>query len=273
MKETPFFFGPPGRSLFGVLHQPERIAEGPAFVFCHPFGEEKLWTHRVFVTFARRLAADGFPVLRFDYRGNGDSEGRFSESSLETVLADVRQAVQEARRATGACAINLLGLRLGASIASLAAEELPDVDSLVLWAPIVDGDRYVQELLRSNLTAQVVMYKEIRHDREALVEQMRQGATVSIEGYDLAFPMYAEVSRLKLSAGSKRYGGRSLVVQIERQQTNPSAEIQQLAGSYGRSTCAVVREEPFWKEIPQFYQQAPNLFETTLTWIRSSDAP
>ena len=46
-----------------------------AFVFCHPLTEEKLWTHRVFVTFARELAAAGHTVLRFDYRGNGDSDG------------------------------------------------------------------------------------------------------------------------------------------------------------------------------------------------------
>ena len=50
-------------------------------VFCHPFGEEKLWTHRVFVTFARRLAAAGHAVLRFDHRANGEQMGPRHEAS------------------------------------------------------------------------------------------------------------------------------------------------------------------------------------------------
>ena len=54
--ETPFFFPSGKHSLFGILHQPAAATCLPAFVFCHPFGEEKLWTHRVFVSFARRLA-------------------------------------------------------------------------------------------------------------------------------------------------------------------------------------------------------------------------
>ena len=41
---------------------------------CHPLGEEKLWAHRVFVSLARDLANAGFVVLRFDCRGEGDSD-------------------------------------------------------------------------------------------------------------------------------------------------------------------------------------------------------
>ena len=34
-------------------------ASGEVFVFCHPLAEEKLWAHRVFVAYARQLAASG----------------------------------------------------------------------------------------------------------------------------------------------------------------------------------------------------------------------
>ena len=63
--------------------------------------EEKLWTHRVFVSYARQLAAAGYPVLRFDLTGHGDSEGSFSDASMATLCADLRRAIQEARRLTG----------------------------------------------------------------------------------------------------------------------------------------------------------------------------
>jgi len=60
----------------------------------HPFAEEKLWSHRVFVSFARALAERGYPVLRFDYMGAGDSSGTTPETSLQTHLDDLRAAVE-----------------------------------------------------------------------------------------------------------------------------------------------------------------------------------
>jgi uncharacterized protein len=266
--ETPFYFINSARALFGVLHEPSSGASLTPFVFCHAFGEEKLWTHRVFVTFARRLAADGHPVLRFDYMGNGDSFGSFSESSLTTVLADVRRAVDEVRRRTGADRVNLLGLRFGATVASLVAEEVPGIEHLILWAPIVDGARYMQDLLRGNLTTQMAVHKEIRQDREALVAAMRQGQTVNVDGYEMSLPMYDEVSAVKLAAEPKRHAGQCLIVQIDRQ-PRPVPELTQLAAGYQQGTVIFAQEEPFWKEIQRFYDSAPGLFAITLDWLHA----
>ncbi len=266
MKETPLFFQHGACSLFGILHQPAADSSLPAFVFCHPFGEEKLWAHRVFVSFARRLAAAGFPVLRFDGRGHGDSEGELRDSSFETALADTRCAIDHARRITGRRQINLLGLRLGATQASLLAEGDADIDALVLWAPVVDGSRYMQELLRTNLTTQMAAYKEIREDREALVAIMRRGGTVNVDGYELALPMYSQVSAIRL-AGPMRFQGPCLIAQVERQAQRPLPELQQLAAQYPRATLVLTQEEPFWKEILRWYSEAPNLFRSTLDWL------
>jgi uncharacterized protein len=224
------------------------------------------------VSFARQLAAAGHPVLRFDLMGNGDSEGSFSDSSLATAVSDVHAAVDEIRRRTGASTVNLLGLRLGATIASLAAEKIAGIERLVLWAPIVDGNRYMQEMLRINLTTQMAVYKEIRHDREALAASMQRGNTVNVDGYELAWPLYSEVSAVKLAAARKRHPGPVLVAQIDRQPGKPAPELEQLAGTYEQATVTFAQEEPFWKEILRFYDQAPNLFPATLDWIRTADA-
>lgn len=161
MIETPFFFPGPAASLFGVFH--ESSSDQPArqpFVFCHPFGEEKLWAHRVFVTFARQLAAAGHPVLRFDYMANGDSDGEFPDFSVRTALADIGCAIDLVRARTSASRVGVLGLRLGATFAARTAAERTDVSTLVLWAPIVDGSRYMQELLRVNLTTQMAVIRK-----------------------------------------------------------------------------------------------------------------
>jgi uncharacterized protein len=269
MVETPFYFSGEESALFGVFHDPATRSGRSAFVFCHPFAEEKLWSHRVFVAFARALAAAGHPVLRFDYSGNGDSNGSFSQSSLLTAIADVRAAVGEARRLSGVHAVSLLGLRLGATIASLAAEEISDVDCLVLWSPVVDGARYMQDLLRINLTTQMAVYKEIRRDREALVAALQAGETVNVDGYDMSLAMYEQVSAVKLADTTKRCAAPCLIAQIDRQSGRPSPEFTRLAGCFPNASLIPAQEEPFWKEIARFYDRAPSLFAETTKWLDS----
>src|SRR5688572_4366441 len=101
MVETPLFFPRGSIDLFGVYHE----AAGPGrlpFVLCHPFAEEKLWAHRVYVSFARALAARGHAVLRFDCLGCGDSGGSFADSTIQTTVEDVGAAIAQLRTLAGA---------------------------------------------------------------------------------------------------------------------------------------------------------------------------
>lgn len=267
MDEAPFFFEGGEHSLFGVLHRPRAGAERqPAFVFCHPLAEEKLWAHRVFVAYARELAAKGYPVLRFDLAGNGDSDGDFSEVSLATVCTDVKHAILEVRRLTGAEEVSLLGLRLGATVASIVAEQTGGLHHLILWSPITDGERYMQDLLRVNVMTQMATYKEVRHERPSLVRSMEQGQTVNIDGYEMGWPLYSTVSAVSLDAVSHEFGGPCLIVQVDRQ-AKPAPDLQRLAASYRAATTKFAQEEAFWKEIARFYQDAPSLFGVTNEWL------
>ena len=66
-----------------ILHLPTaRDASCPAVAFFHGFTGTKVEPHRIFVKTARELAAIGFYVLRFDFRGCGDSAGDFSEMTI-----------------------------------------------------------------------------------------------------------------------------------------------------------------------------------------------
>lgn len=266
--ETPYFIDGPGGRLFAVAHDPVGPRSGDVFVFCHPLAEEKLWAHRVFVAYARRLAAAGAAVLRADLRGNGDSDGDFSQSSVATGLEDVRRAVDEARARWSAARVHLLGLRFGATLAALEAERAADIDRLILWAPITDGERYAQELLRTNLATQTAVYREVRFDRVELVEQMRGGATVDVDGYAMAYPFYEQCAAVKIAATAKRHAGRCLVVQVDRQHGRQAPDLAQLAAGYRDATLVSAVEEPFWKEIQKSYlRDAPNLFAVTTAWL------
>lgn len=269
MNETPFFFDGNGYRLFGVLHEALGPAKKEGFVFCAPFAEEKLWTHRVFVSFARLLAEKGYPVLRFDYMGNGDSEGDFEECSVKTMVADIHCAIRTLlQRVLELESVGLLGLRFGATLALLTAGDENDVNKLILWEPVFDGSAYMKEMLRINLATQTSVYKEIRHPTDALIKAMREGKTANVDGYDMSWPLYGQSVEITLPGKKMSFCGPVLVVGINRRQQQANKSFAALAGSMPNCYLEQVVEEPFWKEIKQYYGKAASLFDVTIKWLQ-----
>jgi pimeloyl-ACP methyl ester carboxylesterase len=143
MREKALLFGA-ARGLVGVLTEPAAdvtadVADRPAVVLLNAgllprFGPFRLW-----VKLARRLAADGFPVLRFDLSGIGDSEGRKGALSFEeTAQEDVRQALDHLERARGHRRFVLMGLCSGADNSFQAALR----DERVVGLVLMDGYAY-----------------------------------------------------------------------------------------------------------------------------------
>jgi pimeloyl-ACP methyl ester carboxylesterase len=136
---TPITFN----GCFGWLH----AASGSrGVVLCSPYGSEALSMHRAWREFAMRLSAAGLPTLRFDYHGLGDSAGRDEDPQrVRAWLDSVRSAVERLRADTGVSEVTLVGLRLGATLAAVAASEIDGVDALVLMAPCASGKAFVRE--------------------------------------------------------------------------------------------------------------------------------
>jgi exosortase A-associated hydrolase 2 len=268
VQETPFFFDRGPWRLFAIHHEPRSAARRLPFLFCHPFAEEKLWAHRVYVSFARELARRGHPVLRFDYVGNGDSSGSFTDSSIDTASADIAAAIDVLKQCAGTPRVGLLGLRLGGSLAFRAASARDDVDALVLWSPIVDGARYLQELLRVNLTTQMAVYREIREDREALGSVLASGGIVNVDGYEITRAMADGLGALSLATEPTVPTSPCFMAQIERsEKASVGRDLETLRGRLSNARLQVIQEDPFWKEIVRFYDSAPALFANTLAWL------
>jgi len=132
----------------GWLHLPAGRNATTGVVLCSPFGYDALCVHRGWRDFAVALTAFcGMPTLRFDYPGTGDSDGNEEDPQrFRTWIDSVKAAAQYLRATTGVTRLVLCGLRLGATLAVLAAEELDGVDSLVLMMPVIAGKRYIREL-------------------------------------------------------------------------------------------------------------------------------
>lgn len=145
----PLFFGPAGSRLFGLFDPPPKGSRAPtAALICPPAGQEYVRAHRSLVQLGLRLSRRGIPVLRFDYSGSGDSAGDLEDGSISQWVDDVGHALDEARRLSGCDRVRIVGLRLGATLALLAATDRNDVDALALWAPVVDGAGHLEELQR-----------------------------------------------------------------------------------------------------------------------------
>ncbi|MGQ9811486.1 MAG: alpha/beta hydrolase, partial [bacterium] len=105
----------------------------------------RIGEHRILVKTARYLCLNGYACLRFDFRGSGESEGDFSEITLETEMSDAKTAVEFARShdEIDPERIALLGQSLGGTIAICIAAEVK-IASLVLWSPTVFADYLVE---------------------------------------------------------------------------------------------------------------------------------
>lgn len=142
---VPTWFGPWEAPLFGVVHIPrDGVARG-GVVICPPLGREHLDTYRGLKLLAQRMCDDGFAVLRFDYRGTGDSTGaQGDEAAVDDYLVSIRSAI-DYLRSSGVTRVTLLGLRMGALLAATVAAAHHELAGLALWDPVVDGRKFLRE--------------------------------------------------------------------------------------------------------------------------------
>ncbi len=88
--ERPIVFECGSEQLVGILHG-AASAGRPGVLIVVGGPQYRVGSHRQFVLLARALAAAGYPVFRFDYRGMGDSDG--DRRDFEQVNDDVRAAI------------------------------------------------------------------------------------------------------------------------------------------------------------------------------------
>lgn len=157
-----FYIGAPGGRRYCTLHRPAtRLIKDAGVVLCQPIGHEYYRAHRACARLATQLAQQGFPVIRFDYYGTGDSEGERGHARLTDWIDDIVDVAMFLAATEKPASLVLAGLRFGATLAMLAAARLPAARTLVLWDPVDDGLRYVAALEH--------MHRDMLHDLERFI--------------------------------------------------------------------------------------------------------
>lgn len=132
MPEQAFTFAIDDDEAVGILH-PAAGRLGVLVIVGGP--QYRVGSHRQFVLLARALAAGGVPVLRFDYRGLGDSSGALRD--FTDIRADIRAAIDCFMQRAGLTRVVLWGLCDAASAALMYAATDKRVAGLALLNPWV----------------------------------------------------------------------------------------------------------------------------------------
>ena len=141
MKERVATFGE-GQHLVGIITEPEecdKIRDAPGVLILHSGMHHHIGPFRLHVVAARRLAACGYTVFRFDVAGMGDSPARKDTGyDADRTIADVQQAMDELTRRKGTRQFVLMGLCTGAN----NAHKVAVVDERVTGGIFLGGYAY-----------------------------------------------------------------------------------------------------------------------------------
>lgn len=125
-----------GSCLVGIIDVPERPIERGLLVVTDA-AQYRVGGHRQFALLSRTLAGRGIPVMRFDHRGCGDSEG--DARSCDIIDDDIRSAIAEFfMHIPDMKEVVIWGLGEAATAAALYAHTDPRVRGLILLNPRVE---------------------------------------------------------------------------------------------------------------------------------------
>lgn len=239
---------------FGWLHP----APGTCgVVICNPFGHEAMWLHRSLRQLAQRLAEQGLPSLRFDYAGCGDSAAGEADA-ISGGTADIAAAAQHLRELAGVTRVVLLGVRMGATLAALAAAQV-GADALVMLEPVVSGKAYWREqtVLRQVAAMPATPPGDATSARDGHCQVL---------GYDIDAATIEQLRLLDLRAATPHPAPNVLILA-----TAGNTAVDVLAQSY-RACGASVEQQAFAgfdaMLQPAWLSRAPReAFETVLRWL------
>lgn len=115
-----------GEKISGFLHAPEKDTD-KGIVLAHCFTCSK--SQRIMRKVCDELALNGFLVLRFDFSGNGESEGKFEEATYTKEMGDLDKAITLLTE-NGVSSLGVMGHSMGAAVSILQSSKDGRVKSL-----------------------------------------------------------------------------------------------------------------------------------------------
>lgn len=244
-----------------LVHHHARGQSRGGVVLCGSISSDREGCLRTMVDMARALAASGFDVVRFDYRGIGESTGRFEDYSFSDWRRDIEVCIGLLRERLSGRPIALWGVRAGALLVSEAfRDELGD--AAMFCAP-TDAQPFLQGILRRSLVNDMLSRPGLkRANRAEIIAAIEQGAAVNIDGYLWS-------ARLWMDAASHRFvvpAGDSRPWQVVDFTDHPRTDLGGGENESHRKLSSVGR---FWEAAPTRVAKDGSLLQITMDWLNS----
>lgn len=195
------YFEVPGAHLYTVLHQVSNPVARALLI--GPIAAELHETYHPWVRWARYLAARQIEVLRFNYRGMGESTGVFEEMDFDNWIEDVRLLSDWMSCQTPPVPLLLHGLETGGIFAA-GLFDRGIGDALLQWSPPASAN----QALLSNLRhwaglEQLFQSAENRKTSSEYIRQLEQGSPIEVDGYQWSCRLWSQSFQIVPSALSE----------------------------------------------------------------------
>lgn len=139
-----------GCAVRGILAGPAAGTSRGTVVFSHGWSGNRCGPAGLLTELARTLAGRGYNVLRFDFRGRGESSGNGLQASLASMAEDLAAAARFCGERGGGNPIAYIGLCSGGNVVVGGLDKLPAPGALVLLSvyPFSDGDHFSRDMNR-----------------------------------------------------------------------------------------------------------------------------
>lgn len=132
-----YFVNNIGEKLVGVFHIPKKKTD-KGIILVHGFKGNK---DRKLILNLTKLLEKKYNVLRFDFSGNGESEGKFEDQSYSKYMEELKTAI-EFFKEKGIKKICLIAHSLGTNISVLEQYKYKNIDQLILVTPAFYVKKY-----------------------------------------------------------------------------------------------------------------------------------
>lgn len=214
-------------AVMGTLHLPEGKENFPGVVLFHGFTSNKAGTNRLFWKISKKLEESGVASIRFDFRGNGESEGDSSSFTIKDYVSDAKKVIKKLMKVKGIDPnnIGLIGMSMGSIVASYVATEFPSVKKVALLGAIARPDE--------------VFFTKPKKENPEFLPQYKNGS-VDMKGNMYSKKFFDIAKRMKPLDKIKDFSGQVLLVHADGDHTVPLEHMKVYASTVKNSKQVVI---------------------------------